>query len=289
MTRRLTRLVASGPPAGHSWPATDPAGASWSFRGRQPVTPGRQRTPVTALATLGQHPCTSVPTPRTPHMPQLPKAYDPAAVESALYEDWRAAGLFHADPDDDGEPFSIVIPPPNVTGSLHVGHALDNTIQDVIIRRARMQGRNAVWIPGHRPRRDRHPERRGEAARGRGHRPSRARPRGLPRAGVGLQGDLRWSDPEPAREARSLRRLGPRGVHLRRSAFRGRARGVRRPLRAGPDLPWQPPDQLVHPLPHRTVGHRGGARGRDRRAGPVRLPTRRRERRPRRCPRRRRG
>ncbi len=81
-------------------------------------------------------------------MPQLPKAYDPAAVESALYEDWRAAGLFHAEPDDDGEPFSIVIPPPNVTGSLHVGHALDNTIQDVIIRRARMQGRNAVWIPG---------------------------------------------------------------------------------------------------------------------------------------------
>ncbi|MFU8841147.1 MAG: valine--tRNA ligase [Nitriliruptoraceae bacterium] len=81
-------------------------------------------------------------------MPPLPKAYDPAAVESRIYEDWRAAGLFHAEPDDDGEPYSIVIPPPNVTGSLHVGHALDNTIQDVLIRRARMQGRNAVWIPG---------------------------------------------------------------------------------------------------------------------------------------------
>ncbi len=81
-------------------------------------------------------------------MPPLPKAYDPAAVESRIYADWRAAGLFHAEPDDDGEPFSIVIPPPNVTGSLHVGHALDNTIQDVIIRRARMQGRNAVWVPG---------------------------------------------------------------------------------------------------------------------------------------------
>ncbi|MFP4148749.1 MAG: valine--tRNA ligase [Nitriliruptoraceae bacterium] len=81
-------------------------------------------------------------------MPSLPKAYDPAAVEPVIYADWRAAGLFHAEPDDDGEPFSIVIPPPNVTGSLHVGHALDNTIQDVIIRRARMQGRNAVWIPG---------------------------------------------------------------------------------------------------------------------------------------------
>jgi valyl-tRNA synthetase len=79
---------------------------------------------------------------------ELPKAYDPAAVEPDLYEDWVAAGLFHAEPDDDGEPFSIVIPPPNVTGSLHVGHALDNTIQDAIIRRERMRGKNAVWIPG---------------------------------------------------------------------------------------------------------------------------------------------
>jgi valyl-tRNA synthetase len=79
---------------------------------------------------------------------ELPKAYDPAAVEPDLYEDWVAAGLFHAEPDDDGEPYSIVIPPPNVTGSLHVGHALDNTIQDVIIRRERMRGSNAVWIPG---------------------------------------------------------------------------------------------------------------------------------------------
>jgi valyl-tRNA synthetase len=78
----------------------------------------------------------------------LPKAYDPAAVEPDLYDDWRSAGLFHAEPDGDGAPFSIVIPPPNVTGSLHVGHALDNTIQDVIIRQQRMLGRNAVWIPG---------------------------------------------------------------------------------------------------------------------------------------------
>ena len=81
-------------------------------------------------------------------MSELPKAYDPASVEPDLYQDWSDAGLFHADPDDDGEPFSIVIPPPNVTGSLHVGHALDNTIQDVIIRRERMRGRNAVWVPG---------------------------------------------------------------------------------------------------------------------------------------------
>ena len=79
---------------------------------------------------------------------ELPKAYEPSAVESELYADWERAGLFHADPEAPGEPFSIVIPPPNVTGSLHVGHALDNTIQDVIIRRERMRGRNAVWIPG---------------------------------------------------------------------------------------------------------------------------------------------
>ena len=80
--------------------------------------------------------------------PQLPKAYEPSAVEADLYADWERAGLFHAEPDASGEPFSIVIPPPNVTGSLHVGHALDNTIQDVIVRRERMRGKNAVWIPG---------------------------------------------------------------------------------------------------------------------------------------------
>ena len=81
-------------------------------------------------------------------MSDLPKAYDPAAVEADLYADWERSGLFHAEPDDPGEPFSVVVPPPNVTGSLHVGHALDNTIQDVIVRRERMRGRNAVWIPG---------------------------------------------------------------------------------------------------------------------------------------------
>jgi valyl-tRNA synthetase len=81
-------------------------------------------------------------------MPELPKAYDPAAVEPGLYEDWEAAGLFHADPDDDGEPFAIVFPPPNVTGSLHIGHALTFAVEDAMIRHARMQGKNAVFLPG---------------------------------------------------------------------------------------------------------------------------------------------
>jgi valyl-tRNA synthetase len=78
----------------------------------------------------------------------LPPSYDPTSLEPALYDWWESHGLFHAEPDGDGEPFSIVIPPPNVTGSLHIGHALDNTLQDVLVRRARMQGRNAVWVPG---------------------------------------------------------------------------------------------------------------------------------------------
>jgi valyl-tRNA synthetase len=81
-------------------------------------------------------------------MPELPKAYDPAAVEPGLYEDWRSAGLFHAEPDDDGEPFAIVFPPPNVTGSLHIGHALTHAVEDAMIRHARMQGKNAVYLPG---------------------------------------------------------------------------------------------------------------------------------------------
>ncbi|MDX1658639.1 MAG: valine--tRNA ligase [Nitriliruptorales bacterium] len=81
-------------------------------------------------------------------MAELPKAYDPAEVEDDLYRDWEQAGLFHAEPDDPGEPFSIVIPPPNVTGSLHIGHALTNAVEDAMIRHAKMHGKNAVWVPG---------------------------------------------------------------------------------------------------------------------------------------------
>ena len=81
-------------------------------------------------------------------MTELSTSYDPAATEADLYADWVEAGLFHAEPDDDGDPFAIVIPPPNVTGALHIGHALTNSIEDAMIRRARMQGKNTVWVPG---------------------------------------------------------------------------------------------------------------------------------------------
>jgi len=78
----------------------------------------------------------------------IPKTYDPRRVEEKWYSYWMRNNYFHAEPDDGGEPFCIVIPPPNVTGSLHLGHALDNTIQDVLIRWRRMQGLNTLWMPG---------------------------------------------------------------------------------------------------------------------------------------------
>ena len=78
----------------------------------------------------------------------IPDRYEPAAVEQRWYPWWEERGYFHADPARPGRAFSIVIPPPNVTGSLHMGHALNNTLQDVIIRMKRMDGFNTLWMPG---------------------------------------------------------------------------------------------------------------------------------------------
>jgi valyl-tRNA synthetase len=79
---------------------------------------------------------------------QIPDRYEPASVEARWYPFWEARGFFHADPASPRKPFSIVIPPPNVTGSLHMGHALNNTLQDVLVRMKRMDGFNALWVPG---------------------------------------------------------------------------------------------------------------------------------------------
>ncbi len=78
----------------------------------------------------------------------IAKAYEPAEVEDKWYAFWEERRYFHAEPDPDKEPFTIVIPPPNVTGSLHLGHALNNSLQDFIIRRRRMQGYETLWLPG---------------------------------------------------------------------------------------------------------------------------------------------
>ncbi|MEE9405303.1 MAG: valine--tRNA ligase [Algisphaera sp.] len=81
-------------------------------------------------------------------MQELSPQYDPQAVESLITERWNDAQCFHAEPTDAGDPYSIVIPPPNVTAALHLGHALNNTLQDVLTRVARMRGMNACWLPG---------------------------------------------------------------------------------------------------------------------------------------------
>lgn len=78
----------------------------------------------------------------------IPTVYDPRSVEDKWYSYWEEKGLFHAEVETDKTPFSIVIPPPNVTGQLHMGHALDNTLQDILIRFRRMQGYNTLWMPG---------------------------------------------------------------------------------------------------------------------------------------------
>ena len=79
---------------------------------------------------------------------ELNKIYEPQAVESEIYKMWQEGGYFHAERDEHKKPFTIVMPPPNVTGQLHMGHAMDATLQDSIIRFKRMQGYNALWIPG---------------------------------------------------------------------------------------------------------------------------------------------
>lgn len=81
-------------------------------------------------------------------MSTMPKTYDPKQAESKWYDYWMKGGYFQAGEDPDKEPFTIVIPPPNVTGNLHIGHALNNTLQDILIRFKRMQGYDALWLPG---------------------------------------------------------------------------------------------------------------------------------------------
>src|SRR3989339_414693 len=79
---------------------------------------------------------------------ELPKAYEPQKVEKKWYDFWLQKGLFRADEKSKKKPYCIVIPPPNVTGALHMGHALNNTLQDILIRQKRMQGFETLWMPG---------------------------------------------------------------------------------------------------------------------------------------------
>src|SRR5262245_51622767 len=78
----------------------------------------------------------------------LEKTYNPREVEERLYRQWEESGIFRAGNKPNAKPYTIVIPPPNVTGSLHIGHALNNTIQDILVRFERMRGKDVLWQPG---------------------------------------------------------------------------------------------------------------------------------------------
>jgi valyl-tRNA synthetase len=80
--------------------------------------------------------------------PELAASFNPAEIEAPLYQKWLDAGYFTANPASEKPPFAIVIPPPNVTGVLHIGHALDHTLQDILTRMKRMKGFEALWLPG---------------------------------------------------------------------------------------------------------------------------------------------
>ena len=93
-------------------------------------------------------PATSLPHASGSMTTELPKTFDPKDAQSRWLAFWDEHGFFRADAGDSRPPYSIVIPPPNVTGALHLGHALNNTLQDILIRWRRAQGYNALWVPG---------------------------------------------------------------------------------------------------------------------------------------------
>ena len=137
-------------------------------------------------------------------MTELPKTFDPNAIEERWYAHWEANGLFRPDRPD-ATPWTIVMPPPNVTGSLHIGHALDNTLQDVLTRRERMLGKDALVGGRHRPCRHRHPD---------GGRAQARRARAVKRAEIGREAFLEkvweWKAESGGAITRQLRRLGAR-------------------------------------------------------------------------------
>lgn len=81
-------------------------------------------------------------------MKEIPLKYNPQAIEDKWYHYWQEKGFFHSEPNPNKQPYTVVIPPPNVTGILHMGHVLNNTIQDILVRKARMEGKEACWVPG---------------------------------------------------------------------------------------------------------------------------------------------
>ena len=191
----------------------------------------------------------------------MDKTFDPAAVEARISTRWDEAQAFKAGREDrsDAVPYTIVIPPPNVTGSLHMGHALNNTIQDILCRFERMRGRDVLWQPGM--------DHAGIATQmvverqldGAADPSPRTRPRGIRQARLGVEGRIRRHASRPAAAPRRLLRLVARALHHGRGPVPRRPQGVRRSLRPGPDLQGQAPRQLGPQVPDRDLRPRGPA------------------------------
>ena len=193
----------------------------------------------------------------------LEKTYDAKAVEPKIAKIWEEADAFRAGAgaEEGAEPFTIVIPPPNVTGSLHMGHALNNTLQDILVRFERMRGKNVLWQPGM--------DHAGIATQmvverqlmERQIRPPRPGPRGIRREGLGVEGRIRRHD------LNQLKRLGA-SCDWSRERFtmdeglsRGRARSVRHALQGRPDLQGQAAGELGPEAADRDLRPRGRAAG----------------------------
>jgi RNA polymerase sigma factor (sigma-70 family) len=185
------------------------------------------------------------------YLKELPKVYDPRDVESRIYQMWMDGDCFSGDPDPKKPPFSIVMPPPNVTGQLHMGHALDSTLQDILTRYKRMQGYSTLWVPG--------TTTRASPPRSRWRR--KLRNEGKTRYDLGREkflervwdwknkyGTASWSSRRPWASSCDWE---PRPLHHGRRLLQGRARGILRDVRKGPHLQGQPHHQLVPALHHR--------------------------------------
>ena len=153
-------------------------------------------------------------------MKELPKVYDPKSVEKKVYEMWMDGHYFEGKIDPDKKPFSIVMPPPNVTGQLHMGHALDATLQDILTRYKRMQGYAALWLPG--------VDHAGIATQIKVEEVLRKRQ--VPWARLGLEAEVRRPYSRAAEEHGRLLRLEPQPLHDGRCLRQGCARDLLRPL-----------------------------------------------------------
>ena len=191
---------------------------------------------------------------------ELPKVYEPQEVESRIYETWEKNGCFKGHRDRSRKPFTIVMPPPNVTGQLHMGHAMDSTLQDILIRFKRMQGYAALWVPG--------TDHAGIATQIKVEEELRTK-EGLTRYDLGREKFLErvwdWKRQYGGRIVQQQKKLGA-SCDWDRARFtmdEGCSRAVRetfcpplchRPVRRRGGVPGQARQLLAHPLPHRGGG-----------------------------------